>query len=377
MTEAVAKKELPKNLTALTSLRYFAAIWVVAFHYLEYMPTQHWIKSTFAADGLLAVDFFFILSGFILAHTYAKSVVSGVFRYYPFLVKRLARIYPAHIVMLVAFIALSSLLVFVGIGVESPERYRLSAILPNILLVHAWGFAPAFSFNYPSWSISAEWMAYLLFPVIMAAALALGRLKILGRPRNWLPVGVALVILLAVWAGAQVFLGKPVTAFTTTFVYLRILPEFFLGVCLYFFALTRGAAPKWMVAVLGLGMLALAQFSAPHVVLVMVGAALVLVAALAAWQPKAGVLDHPFLVYLGEISYGLYMIHIFVGPLMFHALKAAHLKVDPALTFFGAMVAVTLLAAVMHRLIEIPGRALILRLLIREPAQQLAPKPLV
>lgn len=358
-----ASGRLPRNLKGLTSLRYLAAIWVVSFHYLEYMPQDSWLKHSLARQGLVSVDFFFVLSGFILSHTYLNELLSAKFQYLKFMTRRLARIYPAHIVMLIAFVLFSWLAVKANIPLPNPERYRASAILPNVLLIHAWGVSPKFSFNYPSWSISAEWMAYLLFPVIMGGALWLARLTGKMRAAAAWPAIIGFAALLAVWAASEIFLGRPLTAHTTTWVALRILPEFALGICLHLAATHYGRISGWAVAGIGLAILVLAQFSAPHLLLVLLGAALVYATAATSRAGGAGILEHPVAVYLGEISYGLYMIHAFFGGLLFKAVSMAHLKLPPALEFFGAMVGVTILAALFHRLVETPGRNALLWLL--------------
>src|SRR5690606_13913763 len=113
------------------------------------------------------VDAFFVLSGFILTHVYQSAFfeserVSGkdLFR---FLKKRFARIYPLHFVTLIgAIVFLNILRTFTDSNVE----LRWDHVIPQLLLFHAWGGLDGISWNFPSWSISAEWFAYLLvFPL--------------------------------------------------------------------------------------------------------------------------------------------------------------------------------------------------------------------
>ena len=352
---------LLRELRALTSLRFVAAIWVVGFHYLEYLPSGHWLTRSFFREGVVAVDFFFVLSGFILMHTYAAQVETRRFRYADFLVRRLARIYPAHLFMLAVFIAFALLSAHLGVELENPDRYRPSAILPNLLLIHSWGGSPAFSFNYPSWSISAEWMAYILFPVVAFAALRLMRaFEGSGRSRVW-TAGVALAALLLVWGGVWLAMGRSVSDLTTQHVALRILPEFFLGACLYLVARSGGRCRPRAIAILAAGIVALAQAQAPHVALVAGSAALILAAALAN-RGDAGLLDSPAFVYLGRISYGLYMIHIFLAALLFKAAALSPISLDPLVVFLSGMVVTTALAALFHHLIEAPGQKLVLQI---------------
>lgn len=364
---------LQKDLPALTSLRFLAAIWVMGFHYLEYLPAEHGLQRSLFRQGVVAVDFFFILSGFILMHAYAAQVQAGRFRYADFLVKRFARIYPAHVVMLAVFVTFAFLATRLGLELQNPDRYRSSAIVPNVLMIHAWGGSSGFSFNYPSWSISAEWMAYLLFPAVAATGLGLERaFGSLPRPELW-TLAVVLALLLGVWGAVWTVWGQPVSAFTTQHVALRILPEFLLGACLYLVARAGGRCGAWAVALVAMAVLALAQAQAPHIVLVLSCAALILMAALASRGGGGGLLDTPLFVYLGEISYSVYMVHVFLAALLFKATALFPGAIDPVIVFVGGMLATTVFAGVFHHLIEGPARRAILALWSRRTPSALSP----
>ena len=114
----------------------------------------------------LAVDFFFILSGFILAHVYGREFSSGRASWKDFLIARFARIYPAHLTIMILFLVYIS--VFGSIGFNyNLDRYRVDTFIEHILLIDAWGVSNTLSWNYPSWSISAEFFAYFLFPILV------------------------------------------------------------------------------------------------------------------------------------------------------------------------------------------------------------------
>ncbi len=133
---------------ALDSLRGFAAIVVAIFHF----STGWWA-------GYLAVDFFLVLSGFILSHSYLykEKITSPV----EFMSHRLARLYPLHIFTLFTFI-----LVFVYINKDLPNYTdgTLFTFLQQLTLTQNIGFNPnGITFNYPSWSISVELWVNLIF----------------------------------------------------------------------------------------------------------------------------------------------------------------------------------------------------------------------
>ena len=175
----------PEDLKPLTALRFFAAAWVVAFDYWPRL-TPH--VPVMLRRGHLGVEVFFVLSGFILSHVYGRKVGEGGFRYGGFLWARLARIYPVHLTTL-AGLGLLVAAARMGGAQEGEGVVRLGALPAELTLTHAWGFAPIGGWNHPSWSLSAEWFAYLSFPAFAAAAWALR-----ARPR--------LATALAVAAGA-------------------------------------------------------------------------------------------------------------------------------------------------------------------------------
>ena len=97
---------LPAVIHSLTSLRFLAAAWVVFFHFKEFFPDTALQESRFAGYGFLGVDFFFVLSGFVLAHVYLPKVREQRFDYWSFLVRRIGRIYPLHVLTLAVTIGL-------------------------------------------------------------------------------------------------------------------------------------------------------------------------------------------------------------------------------------------------------------------------------
>ncbi len=164
-----------KRFFVLDSFRGICALLVVCYHlkisnsFLEY---ELFLNSSYF------VAFFFVLSGFVLTHTYLHREV----KIKDFFISRTFRILPLHVFMLIVFISLELLKLFLyhrGLdfnnvpftGVNSPNQ-----ILPNLFLVQAWTtLTEALSFNPPSWSISIEYYLYFIFAFTLVAIGGRGR----------------------------------------------------------------------------------------------------------------------------------------------------------------------------------------------------------
>ena len=116
----------------------------------------------------LFVDLFFVVSGFVIARQYFGRVndAASVGR---FLWRRLARIYPLHLATLAFYLALAGALHFGAARTDNPARYPLSDLPAQFLLLHAF-IGERLTFNFPSWSLSAEMFCYLLFPAVALIA---------------------------------------------------------------------------------------------------------------------------------------------------------------------------------------------------------------
>jgi peptidoglycan/LPS O-acetylase OafA/YrhL len=352
-----------EQLKPLTALRFFAAAWVVLF---AFWPRLHaGFTPEIISKGYLGVEVFFILSGFILSHVYLPAAEAGRFRYGGFLWARLARIYPLHLICLAAIGALGTAAVLAGRTID-PNILSLPALAPNLLLMHAWGLSPVSGWNHPSWSISAEWFAYLSFP-----AFAWASLKLRHRPEAAL--AGALVLVFALNALFLKFAGFPLTRATVAWGALRIVPCFAYGCALYL-VWRAGAVQSRTAALLGAlffgaAILIGAQVSAPDPVLVAVAGGLILfLASLSSTGSKA--FSNPVLVYLGEISYSIYMVHTLWDLVFSNGVSAAlHLqgKQLPLGLWLILVAGVIPLASASYHLIERPARE---RLRAWRPAAQ-------
>ena len=216
----------------LTGVRFVAAAWVVLYHLQGPLNTIGLLAIPVFGDmlrvGRLGVDLFFALSGFILTHTYLNRLGEQVHAKatVKFWWLRLARVYPVHFVMLVV----------AGVAVVAQARVTGKALdrdwlTPldfgrNVLLVQEWGSDPQRGWNLVAWSLSMEWLAYLIFPLLVL---------VLWQCHKRLPTAALVVV----WAACLTPLV--LHALTTTDAYYtgawgstyRILTEFTAGAVTY------------------------------------------------------------------------------------------------------------------------------------------------
>jgi peptidoglycan/LPS O-acetylase OafA/YrhL len=199
----------PTEISALTSLRGVAALTVLIFHVIPDFR------------GYLAVDLFFLLSGFVLTHVYRQIALTRE-SYFKFLKARLARIYPVHLMMLVVLLPM----------LDTRPDFSSGGLLSSLLLLQSpWH---SICWNYASWSISAEWHAYLLFPILVMNY----------RTRSNKALLATLLVCAGVVGLTDLTLGSGNIS-NTIVVLLRCLPEFISGMAIYFL-LARGCLPKWI-----------------------------------------------------------------------------------------------------------------------------------
>ncbi len=289
------------ELRALTSVRGIAAWLVVLYHIRGAIAGLPPAAEAVLAKGYLAVDFFFLLSGFVIWLTWHERLrdPAAIPR---FLQKRLARIWPLHAIMLAVAIALALLLRVTG---RNDPAFPFAELPLHVLLVQNWGFTHVLHWNDPAWSISCELAAYLLFPLLVLAV-DWRRLPVWGL------LALAAAILLALhgaMAGAAT-LGTHIPRHGL----IRCLAEFGTGTvlaALFLRAQERRvvARASCIAALVALVVAVLWSAGAPETLAAPATfAALLLLLALTAGSGR-NPLEGRAIHYLGEISYATYLSH--------------------------------------------------------------------
>ncbi len=339
------------ELRALTSLRGIAAWFVVLYHIRLSVAGLAPGAVAFFAKGYLAVDFFFLLSGFVIWLSWGDRLHRERWRAVPaFLHKRIARIWPLHIAMLAAAVGLAMLLVVTGHA--APGDYPFAQLPLHVLLLQNWGFTDHLAWNDPSWSISCELGAYLLFPLL---ALAIDWKRV-PTPAV-IGAGVALLVLLhaTMAEGGAPNLGYDIARFGLR----RCILEFACGTtiaALWWRWRDRPRGPAWISAgVALLLMLFWATDTLPETLAIPAAFASALLAFALTSGAKGNPLDAGWLHYLGEISYATYLSHFMLFVLFKLALVSDAHAVPPLL--IGLYLVMVLCASVaLYHLVERPAQ---------------------
>jgi peptidoglycan/LPS O-acetylase OafA/YrhL len=306
-----------ERFVVLDSWRGIAAC-LVAFTHLEaygHRVYSHLHGVPFLDNSWLFVDFFFVLSGFVIAANYQQRLLDG-FGVGRFLLLRLGRLYPLHLTMLAVAVAVKLLLILVpalsAITQTAPAPFSTPpeaphTILANLLLIHSLHLYDFFTWNLQSWSISTEFYTYVIF-----AACWVGL-----RKHVWIALLVAMI-------------GGPVLIATLS--ERNMATEYDWGIirCVYGFAAgavswnvyrrwhaklrtwLSGSVAEWcaiglVFAFVSASGITLLSVAAPYVF-----GLVVLVFAFEAGSASAILRLRP-LVFLGTISYSIYMTHFFVA----------------------------------------------------------------
>ena len=341
--------QTPADLRPITALRFGAAIWVAVYTYWENLAGAG--SSGLVDKGYLGVELFFVLSGFILSHVYLQSAGEKRFSYRGFLWARVARVYPLHVANLVGVGLLAAVALVAGMSVDGNVLSWVS--LPaNLLMVHAWGLAPVAGWNHPSWSISAEWFAYLCFPLF---AFVFWRAR--EKPVAAL-VGTA-AFLTVLYYGFERVAGFPLTEATIRWGALRIVPCFALGCALYLVYRKAPLKAPWTASAVSFGLMVLSAALGlwDGITVLLAGALILSLASLP--NERAGWLASRPAVYLGEISYSVYMVCVPWKLLAVNLAAKLTDAPDKQLQLFVWLAILALLpvvAALSYHLVEHPAR---------------------
>lgn len=342
------------KLDQLTFTRFLAAIAIVIFHDgAEIFPFNLPILKTLFKQADLGVSYFFVLSGFVMIVAYNKKEKISYAQYY---LNRIARIYPIYI---------TGLVLILPFYFQHLKGFRIQSFILNALCLQAWVPSFALNFNSPEWSISVEVLFYLTFPFLFN--------KIYKR-YNW--KSLVLPILL-IWIISQVvfnylyhsafYTGYPSNNHNLLYYFpVFHINEFLVGnlAGLIFLKIaTKSKSYNLPIAICVIVFLFVVQYNTNININFHDGGLAILFAIfITLLSLSVGRITNLFslkeLVFLGEISYGIYIFQLPVGIFTKATLKAIGMTND-TIVFYIYLTALMFVAAISYLYVERPLRDVI------------------
>ncbi|GGE11930.1 acyltransferase [Polymorphobacter glacialis] len=342
----------------LDSLRGVCAILVVLYHYPN---GSHLTSSEFIRGGYLFVDFFFVLSGFVIAYSYANRITDRE-SLLVFVARRFFRLWPLHLFILALYFLVEVSMKPAGAELGAVSGRNLPDLWRSLTLTNGFAMDHTSPWNMPSWSISAEWWTYIAFALL-----------VLALPRR-------------LWAGLVAMVAVALAALMATHSSMRITFDMGLVRCLVGFGLGALMATQWKSVSNWLGSVGTRKLAISEVLLVVAVTVFVASARLSHWSflapflfsaalavfameagPVSRLMRGPFFVRAGVLSYSIYMVHQLImgrlrnvtdlgGRLGYTPDPANKWHMDAMVVLMVVMVWVV--AALTYRFVEMPGQAM-------------------
>jgi peptidoglycan/LPS O-acetylase OafA/YrhL len=289
-------------------LRGIAALLVVFYHVrhliIDILPPPIY---KVVSSSYLAVDFFFVLSGFILCWKYHNSFSTGSINnnFLLFIKKRIIRIYPLHLIIFLSYLSIPFLLFITDRPID--DRYPLNMIIPHLFLIQDWGFFSEIGWNIPSWSISAEFLAYLTFPLVSI---------FIHKMPKYISICVLFILYFSLISLFYKFDADSIGEYISALGWLRCLTGFYFGTCV-FFVIQLKIRSKYIIIAIATCFVTTCIFTEiPNYFYINILFALSLLITIEYKKISVLLLDNRILHYLGNISYSIYMVHYFVRDFM-------------------------------------------------------------
>lgn len=340
---------------ALDSWRGIAAMMVVLHH----CPPAGWLAGTAPArNAWVFVDFFFVLSGFVIASAYYGKLSAG----YPitrYMALRIGRLFPLHALVLLLFVFL--LMGLSGNGIRAFTASELAQIARTLLFVQIFADPPVTRFNVPSWSVAAEFWVYFFAAVSMTLAKRSVFLWAAGA------VLVSFLVLVALGPGPFYSLAPGVAL-------VRAMFGFGIGM-LVWNALGAPSSPPDMAPAAAFSMAEVATLAAIALAIAFLdpmglsfGLPLLFAVAVGLFSHERGAISrwlrHSAFVRLGDFSYAIYISHMLAimvagNGIRYHEAATPEMIgiVPPEMETLLLLGAALMLAWVLHVTIECPARA--------------------
>lgn len=352
----------------LDALRFIVASLILLHHFQAAGPVALAdYHPVFERGGFLLTNFFLIDSGYVLMRVYGSSVGAGRMSAGDFFAKRFLRVYPAHLIMGLALVALVLFGAVLGVAPRNPEWFAWDQLPAQLLLVQSFGIHGGLGWNAPSWSVSALIGCYLAFPWLIRGLRRLGPWSALAGV-----VGLYLIANEATWA----LLDLPVYQMPMKYGFIRALPLFLLGMGLAWFAERVWIAPRLAVWV-GIGSalaLAVVQAFDKHALVSLTLISLILLAAGAVPVPRPSKLIEKAAI----VSFAIFITNEVVRIAWFGVVNVAEARLGLSAPvqwglWAAGVVAAFVFAYGFHHLIDAPIQSRVKTWLGRNRARPVGP----
>ncbi|MET3911297.1 peptidoglycan/LPS O-acetylase OafA/YrhL [Bradyrhizobium sp. S3.3.6] len=332
----------------LDMLRFVASAGIVVRHSFEFFfPTA--VRSTLPSGLALFVDLFFVISGFVIAHVY-QGKVDTLPGYGSFLQRRIGRLMPLHWLTLLVSIIIWSMFVAVGKAGNHEPSYEPLCIAETAFLLNAMtNCGNGISFSSVSWSIGAEMVMYLIFPLFAWVAL-----------RSKLGLLVAAVPTLVATIGVDLTQNAVDRSWVDVWPPLRALPSFMIGISLFYFRdkLSMLPAPGRLLLLSSMLLLA-SMVTYTHHLIALGLVYVVAITAVAADTQRTVPAFVACLAPLGQLTYSIYMWHPLIILIVMNAVADKLVHASPGLMSVFCTICYAIIfvvAYVSYFVIENPAR---------------------
>lgn len=349
-----------KHIKALAGIRGIAALWVMLHHLVNQYPINEalpdWIL-LISYKGWLGVDLFFILSGFVISYVHQTDFKDGISLHSlkRFMILRFIRIYPVH------FIATISLIPIYWVAshyfqYQSPaDAFSFTKFFYSLSLTNGLGIPESAGWNVPSWSVSSEAFAYLLFPCLTFLFFA-----------RTMPIAVCLlsitVIFIVTTAIGWNFSNGERYISSWSANILRITSEFSVGCLLFNIYKIKNKFPLYQItslAFIAVAVMTVLEISSKLDILFLIAFSIMILGLSEDKGVIASHLGNKVWTYLGEISYSIYICHGVVF-MVLNALFSKFLLIDntwhSAIAIILYLLTTWLVSHVMYSQLEVKAR---------------------
>jgi peptidoglycan/LPS O-acetylase OafA/YrhL len=295
------------RITKLDGLRGVFCLMVVLYHYdVRILPEQ--ISSSFIIrQSWIFVDFFFVLSGYVICYNYNSKSNKKQLKSY--LIKRFTRLYPLlffSTIVILSFEVVMNLYFPFYINIPKTLNYLLYQTLDTLTFMNSTPiFGSTLGMNYPSWSISSEMISYIVFGVII----------VFFRGINQIRLFISLILI------SCIFLLNKELFFGYDFAFIRGFLSFSLGVLIYKYPLKKIRLPNYTeifipvlivisLYLLNSGVGFLIEFHKIFTVNIVFFISIHILLKTQGFLSK--LLDTSFFQFLGKISYSVYLNHVLI-----------------------------------------------------------------